>query len=91
MKHNPSLPIAIADLVHGRSVEWARLEFRRDLFSPKPIQKSLVAFAPKAVIPLIEQRETNGRRIFDEAKAQGLSEAKIEEVHRGWFGGIRNS
>jgi ATP-dependent DNA helicase RecG len=39
-----ALPININDVLHGRSVEWERLEFKRN-WNPEPVLHTLCAFA----------------------------------------------
>ncbi len=41
---NLGLPISIADLLHGRSVEWERLEFKRG-WNPEAVLHTICAFA----------------------------------------------
>lgn len=56
--------------------EGKTLEFKRDLSSPIPILKTLIAFANTAGSRLI----TGVRRIFDQTKQLELPEPEIEEI-----------
>jgi len=39
-----SLPINIEELIHGKVIEWERLEFKRD-WNPEAVLHTLCAFA----------------------------------------------
>lgn len=66
--------------------EGKQLEFKRDLSSPKPLLKALVAFANPVIarvfreLKLIEQWGSGVKRIFAEAVALGLPEPQIQEI-----------
>jgi ATP-dependent DNA helicase RecG len=39
-----ALPVNIADLVHGKTIEWERLEFKEN-WNPEDVVHSMCAFA----------------------------------------------
>ena len=45
-----SLPINITDLIHGKSIEWERLEFKKG-WNPEEVAHTLCAFANDLVKP----------------------------------------
>ena len=82
-----SLPVNISDLIHGKAIEWERLEFKRG-WNPEEIIHTICAFANDLnnwgggyVIVGIE--EDNGQPILPPA---GLLQSQLDKIQGEVFG-----
>ena len=67
-----SLPINIKDLIHGHSVEWERLEFKRG-WNPEEVIHSMCAFANdlhncngNIISGLVQVRSLQRMKLYDD-------------------------
>lgn len=76
-----SLPINIKDLIHGKAIEWERLEFKKD-WNPEPIIHTICAFANDinnwgGGYIVVGISENNGQAILPPS---GLSLNKMDKI-----------
>lgn len=81
--HTPLLPINVADLLHGKSVEWERLEFKAG-WNPLDIVQTICAFANDfhnlgGGYLIVGVAEQDGRPVLPPA---GVNEDTIDAIQK---------
>lgn len=78
-----SLPINIEELLHGKVIEWERLEFKQD-WNPEPIMHTLCAFANDihnwgGGYVIVGVAEENGRPVLP---PKGINPNQIDSIQK---------
>ena len=78
-----ALPINIADLIHGKTIEWERLEFKQG-WNPEDVLHSMCAFANDlhnwgGGYIIVGVAENNGQPILP---PKGLQQSQLDAIQK---------